>query len=72
MDYYFAPESVPTGSSRGGHPCPEIFEGVDKLFRERDPHGEIGLGKFSFLKKVRATVWGSAQYLGLVVESGFP
>ena len=36
--------------------------------RNREPHRCIGPYEFFVLKKVGATVWGSAEYFGLVLE----
>ena len=49
----------------------EIFEGVDKILREREPHDGIGLYQFCVLEKLGAAVWGSAHCLGPYVESVF-
>ena len=43
------------GNARGGLQRPEIFEGVNKTFREREPHGEIGPYNVFVLKEVMAT-----------------
>jgi hypothetical protein len=59
------------GNARGGQHRSKIFEGVDKILREREPHGGIGSYQFSVLKEVRTDVWGSAQYFGPVLESIF-
>jgi hypothetical protein len=60
------------GNARRGQRLPETFEGVDEILREREPHRWIGPYEFFFLRKVKTTVWGSAQYLGPVVESVLP
>ncbi len=69
---YFSPEDVPMGNARRGQRCPEIFEGVDENLRKKEPHSGIGSDEFYVFKEVRATVWGSAEYLGPIVESVLP
>ena len=56
------------GNARGGHHRYEIFEDVDTILREREPHRGVGPDEFSILKEVGATVWGSTEDLGPVVE----
>ena len=52
------------GNARGGHRRSEIFEDMDKILWEREPHRGIGPDRFSLLDKEWAAIWGSAQYLG--------
>ena len=68
----FAPKVVPMANARRGQRRPEIFEGVDDILRKKEPHIGIGSCELSVFKEVRATVWGSAEYLGPVVESVIP
>ena len=42
---------------------------MDDILRKREPHKGIGPYELSVLKEVRATVWSSAEDLGLVVKS---
>ena len=44
---------------------------MDKVLRERESQRGVGPNEFSVLKEVRATVWGSAYYLGPVIEPVF-
>ena len=56
----FALEDVPIGNALRCQRRPEVFEGVDEISREGKPHIGINPNKFTVLKEVRATVWGSA------------
>ena len=54
----FASEDVPMGNAHRGQRRPEIFEGMDEILREGEPHKEIDPDEFAILKEVRATIWG--------------
>ena len=47
------------GNAGRGQHRPEVFEGVNKVLQEREPHRGIGPNKFFVLMEVRANVWGS-------------
>ncbi len=72
MGFYFAPQIVHVENARGGQHRFEIFEDMDKIVRDREPHKVASLDQLFFLKKVKAVEWGSAQYMGRVVVSVLP
>ena len=51
------------GDFRGCQRHSQVFESVREGLREREPHGRVGLDKFSVLEEVVAAIGGTAQDL---------
>jgi hypothetical protein len=60
------------GNAREAQRRFEIFEGLDKILWKREPHRGVGPDYFSVFKELGATVWGSAEDLGPIMEPVLP
>ena len=67
-----SPEDMPLGNARGCQRRFEIFEDVDEILRKGEPHRGIGKDEFSVFTEEGATVRGTAEYLGPVLEPVLP